>query len=143
MLKVSIVVIISSAFSGIFEGTGILNSLDNIISKANTRFELFITTIIVSTVTAAFGCTQALAIILTDQLVKKTYDLKGNSSTELAIDIENTAVLISPAIPWNIAGLVPATTLGVGIGFIPFAFYLFLVPLFNLVYLKVREMGRK
>jgi NhaC family Na+:H+ antiporter len=143
MVKTSIVVIISSAFSGIFEGTGILNSLDKIISKANSRFELFIITIIISTVTAAFGCTQALAIILTDQLVKKTYKNKGVGNTELAVDIENTAVLISPAIPWNIAGLVPATTLGVGVGFIPFAFYLFLVPVFNLVYIKMKEMQKK
>jgi NhaC family Na+:H+ antiporter len=143
MLKTSIVVIISSAFSGIFEGTGILNSLDDLISKANTRFELFVTTIIVSTVTAAFGCTQALSIILTDQLVKKTYKDKGVSNTELAVNIENTAVLISPAIPWNIAGLVPATTLGVGIGFIPFAFYLFLVPIYNLLYIRLREMMKK
>ncbi len=143
MLKTSIVVIISSAFSGIFEGTGILNSLDKIISKANTRFELFITSIIISTITAAFGCTQALAIILTEQLVKKTYKDKGVSNTELAVDIENTAVLISPAVPWNIAGLVPATTLGVGIGFIPFAFYLFLVPIYNLLYIKLKGVMKK
>ena len=143
MLKTSIVVIISSAFSGIFEGTGILSSLDNLISRANTRFELFFTTIIVSAVTAAFGCTQALSIILTDQLVKKTYKDKGVSNKELAVDIENTAVLISPAIPWNIAGLVPATNLGVGIGFIPFAFYLFLVPIYNLLYIKLKEMIKK
>lgn len=139
MLKVYTVVIISSAFSGIFEGTGILNSLDNIISRANSRYELFIITIIVSTAAAIFGSTQALAIILTDQLVKKTYNKKGISNKELAVDIENTAVVISPAIPWNIAGLVPATTLGVGIGFIPFAFYLFLVPVHNLIYLMVKE----
>lgn len=32
-------------------------------------------------------------------------------------------------VPWNIAGLVPATLLMVGPGFIPFAVYLYLVPL--------------
>lgn len=142
MLKVSIVVIISSAFSGIFEGTGILNSLDNIISKADTRYELFIAAIIVSTAAAVFGSTQALAIILTDQLVKKAYNNKGVGNGELAVDIENTAVLISPTIPWNIAGLVPATTLGVGTGFIPFAVYLFMVPLFNLIYFKVKDIKK-
>lgn len=143
MLKVSTVVIISSAFSGIFDGTGILKSLDNLISGANTRFELFVITIIVSTVSAVFGSTQALAIILTDQLVKKAYTNKGLSNAELAVDIENTAVLISPAIPWNIAGLVPATTLGAGTGFIPFAFYLFLVPLTNLLYIKTKEIKER
>lgn len=142
MLKVSIVVIISSAFSGVFEGTGILKSLDNLINKANTRFELFVTTVVVSTASAVFGSTQALAIILTDQLVKKAYADKGISNKELAVDIENTAVLISPAIPWNIAGMVPATTLGVAVGFIPFAFYLFLVPFFNLLHIKAKEMKK-
>lgn len=143
MFKVSIVVVVSSAFSGIFEGTGILNSLDNIISKAKTRYELFITTIIVSTAGAVFGSTQALAIILADQLVEKAYNSRGVGNNELAVDIENTAVVISPLIPWNIAGLVPATTLGVGIGFIPFAFYLFLVPVLNLIYFYVREMKKR
>jgi NhaC family Na+:H+ antiporter len=140
MVKVSVVVIISSAFSGIFEGTGMLNSLDSLISRANSRFELFIASIIVSTVSAAFGCTQAIAIILTDQLLKKTYKDKGASNSDLAVDIENTAVLISPAIPWNIAGLTPASVLSVGIGFIPFAFYLYIVPIFNLIQLKIKEM---
>lgn len=142
MLKVSIVVIISSAFSGIFEGTGILNSLENVIARANTRYKLFAATAMISTASAIFGSTQALAIILTEQLVKKAYSSGKQSMEELAVDIENTAVLISPAIPWNIAGLVPATTLGVGIGFIPFAFYLFLVPLYNLIYFKIKEIRK-
>lgn len=143
MLKVSIVVIISSAFSGIFEATGILNSLENVIGRANTRYRLFAATALISTASAIFGSTQALAIILTEQLVKGAYSSGKQGMEELAVDIENTAVLISPAIPWNIAGLVPATTLGAGIGFIPFAVYLFLVPLYNLIYFKLREMRKR
>lgn len=57
----------------------------------------------------------------------------------MTADIENTAVVISPLIPWNIAGLVPATSLMIGIGFIPFAFYLFLIPGINIISYKIQK----
>lgn len=55
----------------------------------------------------------------------------------LANDIENTAVVLSPLIPWNIAGLVPATILMTDSGFIPYAVYLYLLPLFNWIQFKL------
>jgi len=49
----------------------------------------------------------------------------------MALTLEDTAVVISPLIPWNIAGLIPATVLAIGPGFIPYAVYLWLLPLFT------------
>lgn len=139
MLKIATVVFVSSAFAGIFEGTGMLDSLHGLLERAKKRENIFLVTILLSIATAAFGCSQALAIILTHQLDKKLYENKGISDYDLAVDIENTAVVISPLVPWNIAGLVPAASLGVGAGFIPFAFYLFLIPLINLMYYKLKS----
>lgn len=139
MLKIATVVFLSSAFAGIFEGTGMLDYLEAHLEKINKRENVFIVTILLSIATAAFGCSQALAIILTHQLNKKLYKDKGIDKYELAVDIENTAVVISPLIPWNIAGLVPATSLMVGMGFIPFAFYLYLIPILNIIYYKFRR----
>lgn len=51
--------------------------------------------------------------------------------------------MISPLIPWNIAGLVPATVLNVNSDFIPYAFYLYLIPLFNLIQMKLSKIGHK
>lgn len=143
MLKVAIVVFISSAFSGIFEGINILAFMEKIFQKAKKRHQLLFLTTLVSIAAAGFGCSQAIAVILTHQLVKKVYDESHREKYETAIDIENTAVVISPLIPWNIAGLVPATTLMVGHEFIPYAFYLYIIPVVNILYLKLMEMRIK
>ncbi len=68
-------------------------------------------TTVISIFSAAFGCTQTIAILLTHQLVKEKYKQQGLNDYQLAVDLENTAVVISPLIPWNIAGLLPATVL--------------------------------
>lgn len=138
MLKVSFVVFVSSAFTGIFEETGMLKSIEVLIQKARNKTELFIATIIVSIVTAAFGCTQAIAVILTHMLVKKTYEDMEESKEELAKDLENTAIVIAPLIPWNIAVLVPLTSLMAGFSSIFYCFYLYLLPLVNLLFLVLR-----
>ncbi|MEO0989079.1 MAG: hypothetical protein AAFY20_26580, partial [Cyanobacteria bacterium J06639_14] len=41
------------------------------------------------------------------------------------------AVVLAPLVPWNIAGLVPATVLLTDAGFVPYAVYLYLLPLLN------------
>jgi Na+:H+ antiporter, NhaC family len=136
MVKVSIVVIVSTAFAGIFAGTKTLEFMEEYLKKARSRSDLFLGTTIISILTAAFGCTQTIAIILTHQLVEKKYMQEGLESDRLALDLENTAVVLSPLIPWNIAGLVPATVLNVNYGFIPYAFYLYLIPIFNWMLIK-------
>jgi NhaC family Na+:H+ antiporter len=138
MLQVSIVVILSTSLSGLIVGTKTLAAVENIINKASSRSRLFLGTITVGVASAAFGCTQTLAILMTHQLVKEKYQQQLDNY-QLATDIENTAVVLSPLIPWNIAGLVPATILMTDSGFIPYAVYLYLIPLFNWVQFKLVE----
>ncbi|WP_331722056.1 Na+/H+ antiporter NhaC family protein [Alkalithermobacter paradoxus] len=140
MWKVMLVVFVSSCMAGIFEKTGILKNVEDILMKTKSRANMFIFTVITSILTAGFGCNQAIAIILTNQLVKKAYSDKY----ELSVDIENSGVVIAPLIPWNIAGLVPTTTLMVSsFEFIPYAFYLYLIPIVNIVYLKFTETQKR
>ncbi|MGF1569301.1 MAG: hypothetical protein ACFCVD_14740 [Nodosilinea sp.] len=42
-------------------------------------------------------------------------------------------MVLAPLIPWNIAGLVPATLLAVNAEFVPYAVYLYVLPLWVLV----------
>lgn len=139
MLKVSLVVFISSGFTGIFEETNMLSTVEDTIKKPRGRAGMFFINIIVSIVTAAFGCSQVLAVILTHLLIKEGYKENGISNSELASDIENTAIVISPLIPWNIACLVPLTTLGTSFEAIIFSLYLFLLPILNLLSLFLKE----
>lgn len=133
MLKIALIVLISSAYSGIFEGTGMLKEIQNFLEKIAERYGLFTSTIFTSIITAALGCTQAIAILLTEQLISNVYEREKRDKYELAQDIENTAVVLAPLVPWNIAGAVPAAALTATSGFIPYTFYLYLIPLYILI----------
>ena len=54
------------------------------------------------------ACNQTLSIMLTHQLCKE-----GNPDNKrFAIDLENTAVVLAPLVPWSIAGAVPLAAVG-------------------------------
>ncbi len=133
MLRVSLIVLISFAYAEIFEGTKILKETEAYIVSMKERWGIFPTTMLLSIVTASFGCTQAISIMLTNQLAGKLYEREEKSKYELALDLEDSSVVVSPLIPWNIGGAVPAAALSVGIGFIPYAVYLYLLPIISLL----------
>lgn len=139
MLRVSLVVVVSTAFVGIFAETRLLQRLEQSLERVKTPGDRIWATTVVGALSAAFGCTQTIAILLTQQLLGPTYHRTCAPPSALALDLENTVVVIAPLIPWNIAGLVPATILGVNAGFIPFACYLYLLPLVGLVWVKGRS----
>ena len=83
----------------------------------------------VSILSATISCNQSLAIMLTNQLCHSL----ENDRAQFASDLENTAVVTAPLIPWSIADAVPLVTVGAPTLSILTAFYLFLVPLWNLL----------
>ena len=130
MGRVCSVVFLSTALSGLLSGTRSLQGVDHWLRHSQGARSRFAGTALTSVLSAAFGCTQTIAIVLTHQLVQSSYARQsGQTSQAIAIDLENTAVVLSPLIPWNIAGLVPAAVLLAGPEFIPYAAYLYLVPL--------------
>ncbi|MEP0913456.1 hypothetical protein NDI45_21315 [Leptolyngbya sp. GB1-A1] len=143
MMRVSAIVVISTAIAGVLTGTNALQLVQRFLQSLRSQSGLFAGTTLVSIAASAFGCTQAIAILLTAELVKPQYEThyedKQISADRLAIDLENTAVVIAPLIPWNIAGLVPATVLMSDSGFIPFAIYLYLIPLCCWLLLRFRD----
>jgi len=139
MVKVSLVVVISTAFVGIFAGTRTLEAIQVLLERFKSRSNCFLSTLLVGLGAAAFGCTQTIAILLTQELVEQNYKETAKGNYKLALDLENTVVVVAPLIPWNIAGLVPATILMTDLGFIPYAFYLYLIPLLNLIQIRLSQ----
>jgi len=142
MAKVSVVVVISTALAGLLAGTRVLKAIEVFLKKISSRSGLFLSTILIGLATASMGCTQTIAIVLTQQLVKDKYEEEQLDNYQLATDLENTVVVLSPLIPWNIAGLVPATILMTDSGFIPYAIYLYLLPLCSLIHFKLSESSK-
>lgn len=129
MLQVALIVLISSAYSGLFAGTGMLSDIESGCEQLSNKIGVFTGTMITSVVAAAFSCNQTLAVMLTHQLTKRIYEKKRLGNYRLALDLENTVIMIAALIPWNIAGAVPAAALATDAGFIPYALYLYLIPL--------------
>lgn len=128
MLRVYLIVGISSCYSGMFEGTGFLNGIEALMEKLGSRITPYGTTLLTSIVTSAISCNQTLAIMLTSQLCGEN----NPERSSFALDLENTVVVIAPMIPWSIAGAVPLAAIGAPNISIAVAFYLYLLPLWGL-----------
>ncbi|MGB3297809.1 MAG: Na+/H+ antiporter NhaC family protein, partial [Phormidesmis sp.] len=138
MAKATVVVLLSTAFAGIFSGSRALSFVDGWFKHIRTQRQLKRATVLIAILSNLFGCTQTIAILLTGQIMQPHYETYWNTPTsaphiakeQLALALEDTAVVVAPFIPWNIAGLIPATVLMVGPGFIPYMAYLLLLPIF-------------
>lgn len=129
MVNVGMIVFISSSFSGVFEKTALLDGVGHVIEqliKRTTRETAFLIT---SVIACMIACNQTLATLLTEQLVRPWMP----DDSERASFLEDTSILIAPLFPWNIAGAVPLAVLGVGSSALPYACYLYLIPLWFLV----------
>ena len=122
------IVSISSTYSGLFEGTGLLDGMKERTVRLGRRVTPFFSLLLVSVGTCVISCNQTLAILLSHALCRD-----GQPSEDLAIGLENTAVVIAPLVPWSIAGAVPAASLGVPFSAYAAACYLYLIPLWNLL----------
>ena len=135
MLNATAIVCISSAYSGIFAATGLLGSLKEKIAKLGKRATPFGATMITSALTSLISCNQTLAIILTHQLCNGMEKDKSRA----AINLENTAVVISPMIPWSIAATVPLTSSGAPTSSILIAVFLYILPLWSFATAIIRR----
>lgn len=135
MLRTALIVAISSSYFGIFRRTKLLDSIKNwsfTLSRYSTDFAAVLA---VSVVTAALSCNQTLATMLAYEITEKMFEDRD----KLAVFLENTAIVVSPLIPWSIAAVFPLTTIGAPKSSIIYAVYLFALPLWNLA---VSYVGR-
>ena len=129
MIEIVIILIISCAYSGIFNRTGMLEGLLSRITTCCTKTGRFLTSLIVGLASCVLFCNQTIATLMCNDLLTKPYLDTGGSRQELAMDIENSTIVIVGLVPWAIACSVPLTFFGVGLGALPWSMYLYLIPL--------------
>ena len=134
MINVGLIVGISSSYSGIFKETKMLVPLKEYLKDFSEKTSNYFVIFLSSIISGAIACNQSLGIILTNELSEELVDKQ-----ERAIILENTVILLAGLIPWNTAMVVPLRTLDVGIMSGLFAFYLYLLPLWNLIVGIVKE----
>lgn len=138
MVNVSLIVGISSSYSGIFKETKMLVSLKKYLKDFSKKTSSYFVIFLSSIISGAIACNQSLGTILTNELCGELVEKQ-----KMAIILENTVILLVGLIPWNIAMGVPLKTIGVGFmsGF--FAFYLYFLPLWNLFLGVIEERNKK
>ena len=134
MLNVGLIVAISSSYSGIFKETKMLVLMKKYLKEFSEKTSNYFVIFLSSIISGAIACNQSLGIILTYELCEELEDKQN-----MAIILENTIVLLAGLIPWNIAMAVPLKTIDIGLMSGLFAFYLYFLPLWNLLLGIIKE----
>ncbi len=129
MFTVCGVILLSSAYSGIFKDTHMLDIIQDKLLLLIDKIGRFGAMLISSLLIICIFCNQTIASMMSRDLLARPYELTGGSNTELAIDIENSSIVLCGLIPWAISCSVPLQMLGAGYNALPFAFLLYVIPL--------------
>lgn len=139
MVRVALIVMISSAYSGIFRKTGLLDGLCGRVTALRDKTSPYASMLLTAVLASLLACNQTLTIILTHQLCAPSQKDKE----EFAINLENSAVVVAPLIPWSIAGATPLSTVGAPMTGMAFACFLYILPLCELVRRTAQQRAAK
>lgn len=132
MLEVCVILFISGTYGEIFKAAKLLDGLTGQFAKISAKIGRFPFVLLLSIVNCAVFCNQTIGIIMQNQLTSGLYSEDEKSIRML--DIENSVVLTAGLIPWCIACSVPLAMLGESSAALPFAFYLYLVPICHMIF---------
>ena len=129
MLRVGAIVCLSSSYSVLFRKTGLLDKVKGAIGRLAGRTGPFFAILATSALAGMVACNQSLTILLVHQLCRELHE----DPSDMALDLEDTAVVVAPLVPWSIAGAVPLSAVGAPGISVLLACYLYLLPLWRLI----------
>lgn len=133
MLSTVVIVAIACSYTGIMNGTGMIDHLRSVVSRLSGKIGLFPCVMAISFLSACIFCNQVVGIIMSTELMKDSYAKSGKTAFDLAMDIENSSITIPALVPWCILITVPLSIFGVSHAAVPFAIYIYAIPLVNLL----------
>lgn len=125
-------------FGGVFQATGMLTALAQLILRmVFGTFSLGLATILTCLGVNLTASDQYLAIILPGEMFKEAYEKIKLAPENLSRALEDGATLTSVLIPWNTCGAFAGAVLGISpLIYAPFCFFNLLCPVISLFYLK-------
>ena len=138
MLEIMVLLLLSSGCAGIFEGTRMLESIENGLKRLSGRIGRFPALVLTSLGACAIFCNQTIGIIMCRQCMSKNYGDTPEERTAFMLDIENSVVPLAGMVPWCIASSVPLGMLGCGMSALFLSAYLYLLPICWYFTLKIR-----
>lgn len=128
MFPTMVMNVFAAACTGLLEGMGLLEGLRGRLITMRGKIGLLPTLCLSGTGVIMCVCNQTIAIMMSHQLLGSIYEKEGKEHEEFAMDIANSIVTIAGLVPWSIACSVPLSMLDVGISALPYACYLYLIP---------------
>ncbi len=136
-------IMIAFALGGLMDKMQLIQTLLNgLIERIKVKGQLILATISSSIGVNLVTGEQYLSILIPGQSFKPAYEKLNVEKKYLSRSLEDAGTLINPLIPWGVSGAFFAQTLGVDvIAYLPFAFFLYLSPLFSVLFgfLPVRK----
>ena len=129
MMETSFAVMATGLFAGLLSGLGVLDGLKDFVERIAQKWGLFPATVLVCLVAGMVFCNQSIIIMMAYPLLRDVYARCGHGNEELALDVENSGIVMAALIPWNIAGSVPLQMLDAGPDAIPYMVLLYMIPL--------------
>lgn len=114
MMDVTLIGFCSFAFAGIMQKAGMLGViLERIVTFARTTGRLVASTVGSTMLTAMITGNSYLSVLIPGELFAPAYKARGLAAKNLSRTTEDSGTVVVPLIPWSIAGVYMAGTLGV------------------------------
>lgn len=136
MSELLVTFMIASVMGAIITSSGILDVLaKNILLKfiKNKTILVLVTLIYCYIVNFLTAGGQTVAIIVTEQTFEGAYADMGISRKVLSRTLEDSGTLSAPIVPWGVATIYVMSTLGCSAAYIPYAWFIFIVPVFSMI----------
>ena len=134
MMNTIFLIISAVAFGGALVGSGMLQSLTEVLTRyIKRRVTMVTSTVATGIFSNMITGDQYLSIILTSSLYKKLYQERGYESKLLSRSVEDSATVVSVLIPWNSCGMTQATVLKVStMTYLPYCLFNLISPLMSI-----------
>jgi len=136
MMGVTLIAFCAFAFAGIVRKAGMLDViLEHLTRFIRSRGSLILTTAVSAVTVAVITGSSFLAIIIPAELYGKLFREQGLAAKNLSRTVEDSGTVIVPLVPWSMAGVYMAGTLGVPVlSYLPWAFMCWLGIVFAVIY---------
>lgn len=135
MYNIMMIMIFAMGMGNALDKMGVLrNLLGGLTKRINSVFKLVGTTMIVSYLSGAIGCTMSMAHVVTGKVMAPIYKEKGVSPDVLSRTMEDCGTLGGTLMPWHTNAVYFTGTLGVLYSeYIPWVLLCYIVPILSLI----------
>ena len=135
MLNTVFLILCAMCFGACMKASGMIADLSRILAPlTRTRTGLVSSTVVTGTALNGIVSDQYLAILLTSNIYRDSFDKQGYEPRLLSRSVEDSATVTSPLFPWSSCGMTQATILSVPtLAYAPFCFFNLLSPLISIL----------